>query len=259
MKLEGKIITVIGGTRGIGRGIVERCLDEGAAHVVAVSRNTEIGANLLKDLEAGDRLRFLPGDVTASADMDRVLDETVSRYGRLDALVHNAGAIDDFVLLTEMTDSMFEDCIRMNLTGAFFAVRKAGQIMTAQGGGRIVTISSMEAKRPLPFQVHYSAAKAGLDALTKGAAREWGPARVWCNSINVGIVPTDLAIEGGRKFAEGLGVSWEDMIDSVRQEMPSQHLQTTGTIAGLAVYLMSEDAAGVSGACFSVDGGISSH
>src|SRR3954453_2637583 len=134
MQLEGKVALVTGGNRGIRRGIAEAFLREGAT-VALNGRNKDKGQQALDEIGAGDRAIFLAGDVSQKDDVNRVIDETVERLGRIDILVNNAGGSYDNANVVDMTDEAWEGVLTWNVHSTFWATRRALTHMIPQKYG----------------------------------------------------------------------------------------------------------------------------
>ncbi|GAA4089203.1 MULTISPECIES: SDR family NAD(P)-dependent oxidoreductase [Actinomadura] len=258
MRLDGRVAAVTGGTRGIGKGIAEAFLREGAT-VVLNGRSPEKGERTLKELDAGDRAAFVPGDVTRKADVERLIDETVSRYGRIDVLVNNAGGSSDPAPVAETTDEEWDLVLRWNLYSTFWATRAALPHMTARGHGRIINISSVEGKHGKPGIGPYVAAKHAVNGLTKSVAREVGQSGVTVNAICPGLVITDVVRETGPAAAAAMGLTYEGMVDLFAQESSLKRPTTVEEVAAVAVLLASDEGGGITGAAISVDGGTAAY
>lgn len=258
MKLDGRIATITGGTRGIGRGIAEAFLREGAT-VVLNGRDPEKGARALAELDAGDRASFVAGDVTSQADVERLVAGTVERHGRIDVLVNNAGGASAPAPLAETSDEEWDLVMRWNLYSTFWATRAALPHMTARGHGRIINVSSVEGKHGKPVLAPYVAAKHAVNGLTKAVAREVGEAGVTVNAICPGLVVTDIIRETGPVAAEGMGLTFDGLIDLYARESSIKRPNTTAEVAEVAVLLASDAGAGITGTAISVDGGTAAY
>ncbi|GLZ10825.1 3-hydroxybutyrate dehydrogenase [Actinomadura sp. NBRC 104425] len=258
MKLDGRVAAVTGGTRGIGKGIAEAFLREGAT-VVLNGRSQAKGEQALKELDAGDRAVFVPGDVTRKADVERLIDQTVSRFGRIDVLVNNAGGSSDPAPVADTTDEEWEKVLRWNLYSTFWATRAALPHMTARKYGRIINISSVEGKHGKPGIGPYVAAKHAVNGLTKSVAREVGTSGVTVNAICPGLVITDVVQETGPAAAAAMGLTYEGMVELFAQESSLKRPTTVEEVAAVAVLLASDEGGGITGAAISVDGGTAAY
>jgi NAD(P)-dependent dehydrogenase (short-subunit alcohol dehydrogenase family) len=169
--LDGKVVLVTGGSRGIGKGVALGMAREGAK--VAISaRPSDVLEATAKELAAiGGEVLAVPGDVTDEAQVDAVFKAVMEKFGRLDVLVNNAGAFDGGPL-EDLSLEAWNKVIATNLTGPFLCTRAAFRIMKPQGGGRIINVSSISAQRVRPRSAPYSASKHGVWGLTQVTALE---------------------------------------------------------------------------------------
>ncbi len=254
MKLHGKIAAITGGTAGLGRGIAEAFLAEGAS-VALMARNADKGRSVLDDLAVGERALFVAGDAMVQSDIEGFIDETVLRFGTIDILVNNAGGAGDLQPLVSLSDETFDQTMKWNVYATFWASRRALQTMIARKSGRIINISSMEGKHGKAIFTAYTAAKHAIIGMTKSLAREVGTDGITANSICPGLVITDIIRNNGPATAEAMGMSFEAMIDMFAQESAIKRPNTIEEVAAVAVLLASPEGAGITGASISVDGG----
>jgi len=169
--LDGKVVLVTGGGRGIGKGIARGMVKEGAR--VAISgRSEETLTGTKTELEAlGGDVLAVPADVTDEHQVEKLFQAVIAQFGRLDVLVNNAGAFDGGAL-DELSLEAWNKVIATNLTGPFLCTREAFRIMKPQGGGRIINVSSISAQRVRPRSAPYSASKHGVWGLTQVTALE---------------------------------------------------------------------------------------
>ncbi|MBB5957172.1 NAD(P)-dependent dehydrogenase (short-subunit alcohol dehydrogenase family) [Saccharothrix tamanrassetensis] len=243
-----------GGSRGIGRRVVERFLDAGAS-VVFSGRDEATGEQARKELDAGDRALFVGGDVTRRQDAERMVDAAVERFGRLDVLVNNAGGMPGFALVGETDDALWHDTLAVNLHAVFYATRRALAHLVPQRSGRIITMSSIEGKQADPGLGAYATAKHAVIGLTKAVAREVGPLGVTANCICPGIVMTDMIQDRGPLAAQVLGTTYDQVVAAFVAKAATGRATTADEVAAMAVLLASEAGAGITGAALSVDGG----
>ena len=255
MQLTGRVAAITGGTRGIGRGIAEAFLAEGA-RVVINGRSLEKGADALAELGAGDAAHFVAGDVRVQGDVEGVIDATVARYGRIDILVNNAGGSSGFAPVAELSDEAWREALDWMLNATFYATRRALRDMLPRRWGRILNISSVEGKKANKSSVaHYITNKHAINGFTKAVAFENGPHGITCNAILPGAVETDLMRGPGRAAATAMGLSYEQFLDGYAREAAIKRLNTVQEIAAVALLLASESGAGITGALIDVDGG----
>lgn len=255
MTLEGKVAAVTGGSRGIGRGIVEAFLAEGA-RVVFNGRDEDKGARAIEEIGAGDRVAFVAGDVCHSADIAFLVDAAVERFGRLDVMVNNAGGITEPAPVADLKDESWANDILWNLTSVFYGTKQALRHMLPQGSGAIINISSVEGKHGVAGMAGYAAAKHGIHGLTKSTAMEVGRAGITVNAICPGLILTDAVTQGGPETAASMGLTYDQMInDLFKAKTATGELNTVEQIAAVAVLLACDAGRGITGAALSVDGG----
>lgn len=258
MKLEGKVAAVTGGSRGIGRGIVEAFLAEGAS-VVLNGRDPEKGARALAEMAAGERAHFIPGDVTEERTMEELVDGAVARYGRIDVLVNNAGGSSGFAPVAQMENDAWDHTIRWNLSATFWGIKHAFRHMIPQASGRIINVSSLEGKHGKPGIAAYVAAKHAINGLTKSAAQEVGTMGITVNAICPGLIETDIVRESGAAAAASMGLTYDEMVQQFADESAIKRMNTVEEVGAVAVLLASDVGAGITGALWSVDGGTAAY
>jgi len=255
MKLAGRVALITGGTRGIGRGIAESFLAEGA-RVVVNGRSPDKGAELLAELGAGERAYFVAGDARAQSDVERVVDAVVAHFGRVDVLVNNAGGSSGYALVAELSDDAWREAFDWIVNSTFWATRRALRDMLPRRWGRVINISSVEGKRANKAAVaHYITAKHALNGFTKAVAFEYGPHGITCNAICPGAIETDMMRSAGPAAAQAVGITYAEFLDRYAQEAAIKRLNTVEEVAAVAVMLASEAGGGVTGSLIDVDGG----
>lgn len=236
-KVENKVVLVTGGSRGIGRAVVEAFLAEGALVAAVSTRRPEWAANRTN-------LLWKSLDVKDSAAAADAVQEIVSEWGRLDVLVNNAGITRD-TLFMRLTDEAWQEVLDVNLSGAFWFAREAGRVMMKARRGSIISISSVVGLRGNGGQVNYAASKAGLIGMTKSLARELGGRGVRVNAVAPGFIETDMTAGLNEKIRKGL-----------REEIPLKKLGQPEDVAALVQFLASDKGAYITGQVLSVDGGL---
>ena len=255
MQLKNRVAAVTGGTAGIGKGIVEIFLENGAK-VAMMARNTEKAEKVIQEIGAEDRLIFIQGDATNQDDVEGFIDNTIQAFGTLDILVNNAGGAGaDLQPTVNLSDEEFDLCIKWNLYSTFWGTRRALRTMLENKWGRIINISSMEGKHGKPVVTAYTAAKHAINGMTKSVAREVGTEGITVNAICPGIIITDILKENGPKTAEDMGMTLDEMIDYFTSESAIKRPNTVEEVAAAALLLASEAGAGITGTQLSVDGG----
>ena len=244
--LTGKVALVTGGSRGLGRAMCLAFAGHGAAVVVA-SRKIDACVALAEEITAthGVEAIGVSCHVGRWSECDSLVDVAYQRFGKVDILVNNAGMSPLYDSLPEVTEDLFDKVIGVNLKGAFRLSSVIGTRMAAGDGGSIINVSSVAAVQPSPKEIAYGAAKAGLNNLTMGMARCFGPT-VRVNCIMPGPFLTDISL------------AWdlEQFNDRARTAIPLQRGGEAQEIVGAALYLASSASSYTTGAVIKIDGGI---
>ncbi len=245
MSLEGQVAIVTGGSRGLGRGIALE-LGKRCAKVI-VNYNTSVDAanevvQLIK--EGGSEALAVQSDVSQYDAAQNLIKAATQFGGRLDILVNNAGTTRD-MLLAMMPESDWDLVIMTNLKSAYNCSKAALRPMMRQSYGRIVNITSIAGLAGNAGQTNYAASKAGMIGFTKSLAREVGKRNITVNAVAPGFVPTDLTSEILAKVQD----------EAIRMT-PLGRLAAVEDIARAVAFLVSEDAAFITGQVLSVDGGM---
>jgi len=246
-RLAGRVAIVTGGSRGIGHAIARGYLDEGA-RVLLTSRHADDAREAAERLAAasGGEAVGIGSDVSSEADVDRMLDTTLNRFGRIDILVNNAG----FGFVKPSVDLATADWQRVldtNLSGSFYCARAVGRELLRQGDGAVINIGSLTSFVGFPDRAAYAATKAAVVELTRVLACEWGGQGVRVNCIAPGWIRTVFM---GELIARGV-------LDEAKMvaRTPLGRIGTPEDVVGPAVFLASRDAAFVTGTTLVVDGG----
>jgi NAD(P)-dependent dehydrogenase (short-subunit alcohol dehydrogenase family) len=241
-RFQGKVAMVTGGSRGIGRAIVERFLVEGAS-VAASARNAPA------DLPRNPNLLFLVADVSKAVDVEGLFAQTIRHFGGLDILVNNAG-IQLEKTIEQTSEVEFDRVISVNLKGVFLCAKAALAPMRKRGGGAIVNIGSYDGFIADPGLAVYCASKGGVHALSRAIAVDHGADGIRCNTICPGWIKTEMS--------EAYIASLPDA-GLARAKLASIHpvgrTGVPGDIAECALFLASDAASFISGQEFVVDGG----
>jgi NAD(P)-dependent dehydrogenase (short-subunit alcohol dehydrogenase family) len=245
LELNGKVAVVIGGTSGIGRAIAHG-LAEAGADVVPTSRRDEQVDAAAKEIEQrGRRSLRITSDVADRDSLQRVLDEAINAFGKVDILVNSAGRTKRASTL-DFAETDWNDILETNLTGTLRACQVFGRHMLEREYGRIVNIASLSTFVALYEVAAYAASKAAVASLTKSLAVEWGARGVCTNAIAPGVFRTALneklldETERGREFL---------------MRTPMKRFGNVEELAGAAVFLASDAARFVNGEVLVVDGG----
>ncbi|MBX9647033.1 MAG: SDR family oxidoreductase [Xanthobacteraceae bacterium] len=243
---KGKVALVVGGTRGIGRASALELAAAGAT-VIPAGRLIEGAEAVAAEARVfGVEAFGLSLDVGDPSASRRAVDEVVSRCGKLDILIANAGISPYWDRAENITPEMWDEVMNVNLRGAFFAVQAAGRQMLKQKSGSIVSISSVTAVFGVSRGLPYVATKGGMDSMTRSLAVEWAP-YVRVNGVAPGFVATDMT--HGMQQNEGLKQSVIDMGLLGRLAEPEE-------IAPTVVLLASDAGSFITGQTFIVDGGM---
>ncbi len=245
MTLQDKVVLVTGGSRGLGKAMVEAFAAAGADVVIA-SRKLDSCEKLGAEVRERYGRRALPVACNVSdwAQCDALIEAAYTEFGRVDVLVNNAGLSPLYPSLDQISEALFDKVIGVNLKGPFRLSSVIGTRMASGAGGSIINISSIGAIRADGLALPYSTAKAGLNALTEGLAQSFGPT-VRTNAIQCGPFATDIA----NGWPAGLREDLESTIALRRVGEPAD-------IIGAAMYFATDASAYCSGAILRLDGGI---
>jgi len=247
--LTGRRALVTGAGHGIGAGIAEALAAAGADVVVHYGRSAGPAAEVVERIGAlGRKATAIGADVTVTAEVDRLVDEAVGFLGGLEILVTNAGHLIGRSPVADMSDEHFSKVVEVNLGSTFRTVRAAIPHLRAAGGGRVVTMASLAAHNGGGTGAAvYAASKAGVVGLTKGLAKELGPAGITVNALAPGFIggtafhDTFTPPEAQQAMVGGIGVGRGGTVEDV---------------AGAVVWLCSDEAAFVNGTTVDIDGGV---
>lgn len=251
--LQGKVVIVTGGAAGIGRATATRFAEEGA-RVAIWDMNAEGGAAVLAELKSmNTEAIFQQVNVAETEAVEKAVSEVIGTWGRVDVLVNNAGITRDGQLVKykdgavagTMSDASFDAVIDVNLKGVFVTTRAVVPYMIKQGGGVILSASSVVAAYGNFGQTNYAATKAGLIAMTKTWARELGKYGIRVNAVAPGFTMTDMVAAMPEKVLEGMVA-----------HTPMGRIGAPEDIANAYAWLASDQASFVHGTTLCVDGGI---
>ncbi|WP_456279201.1 3-oxoacyl-ACP reductase FabG [Bacillus sp. AK128] len=248
-RFEGRVAFVTGGSRGIGRAIVEQFAEEGAK--VAIIDVNEEALNEVSQVlkEKGYEFYTKVANVVNGDEVEQAMEEVFNAFGSIDILVNNAGVIRDN-LLFKMTEGDWDTVMNVHLKGSFNAVRSVQKYMVEKKYGRIINISSTSALGNRG-QANYATAKAGLQGFTKTLAIELGKFGITANSVAPGFIETDMT----RETAARIGISFDDLIKASVAKIPVARSGKPTDIANAVAFFADEKSSFVNGQVIYVAGG----
>jgi NAD(P)-dependent dehydrogenase (short-subunit alcohol dehydrogenase family) len=250
MSLEGRVAIVTGGSKGIGQGIAQEFVREGARVVISSRGEAALEETEAKLRDAGGEVTSIVCDVSEEAQVQNLMAKTISEFGKLDILVNNAG-LGVYKSLMETSAEEFDQALAINLKGVFFCMKHAVPYLRCSAGGSIINIASVYSVQNVGGTVPYAAAKGGVVPLTRAAAIDLAPEGIRVNAIAPGWVDTPLV----RSIFE----SSEDP-EVARREVENRQLlgrlAKPEEIGRAAVFLAGDDSSYVTGSLLFVDNGM---
>jgi NAD(P)-dependent dehydrogenase (short-subunit alcohol dehydrogenase family) len=245
-----KAVLVTGGSRGIGAAVCRLAARSGYAVAVNFASNEEAARRVVAEIDASGGEAFaVKGDVGTEADVMAMFEAVDKRFGRLDALVNNAGVVDLVARVDEMSAERIERILRINVLGAFLCAREAIKRMSTRHGGRggvIVNMSSAAARLGgVGLYVDYAASKGAIDTMTIGLSREVAREGIRVNAVRPGMIDTEIHADSGDP----------DRARKIADTIPAGRPGTAEEIANAVVWLLSDEASYVQGAILDVSGG----
>jgi 3-oxoacyl-[acyl-carrier protein] reductase len=253
--LKGKVALVTGGSKGIGKAVARGLAEEGAKVAICARNKADLDTAVGELAKAtGGEVFAVSGDLTREADVQKIVDATVGRFGRLDILVNNAGAAPGGLLL-DLSETDWQTALQLKFMGYVRCMKAVIPHMLKQGGGRIVNIVGNDGVKPIGIELTPSAANAADLAVTVALAEQYGRNNICINAINPGPVATerwDFLIGGIAKVRK---ISVDDAQKRAERSIPLGRICTPEEVANVAVFVASDRASFMNGALITLDGG----
>jgi NAD(P)-dependent dehydrogenase (short-subunit alcohol dehydrogenase family) len=251
-RLEGKVVAVTGATKGIGKGIALMAAAEGAKVVVS-GRNAEDGRAVVEAIGRmhGMEALFVQADISRVEDAERLIRETVERFGRIDGLVNNAGIFPRSTLV-ETEEDLYDSIFAVNTKGPFFCSKFAIQAMMQNGGGSIVHMGSTHGYKGGASLAAYAVSKGALLTLSRHIAANYMKHGIRSNWVTVGWVATEGELELHGKN----GVSHDDLKAMASKSIPTGEMQTVEDMAYGVIYLLADESRQVTNTELAISGGL---
>lgn len=243
--LEGKVILVTGGIRGIGRAITESCARAGATVVATYLSSDDVAHDFIGGLSSqGFKATSCKLDVRDSQAVDETLAWIEQEHGAIHVVINNAGIVQDNLIMS-MDNKEWRDVIDTNLGGTFHVTRAVARQMVRSRRGSIINISSVAASRPGRGQSNYAASKGGIESMTKALAVELSSKNIRVNAIAPGVIETEMS----REVREAAG-------NKILENVLLKRFGTPSDIAAMAVFLASDFSSYITGEVIHIDGGL---
>lgn len=227
---ENKVILVTGGSRGIGENIVKELAKQGHKVILNYNKSEEKAKKIKKELKINNyQIEIFKADVTKRDEVSNMIKFCIKTFGRIDVLINNAG-ISQIKMFTDITNEDWENMIQTNLTSCFYTIQEALKYMINEKNGCIINISSIWGTIGGSCEVHYSAAKAGLQGMTKALAKELGPSNIRVNCIAPGIIDTDMNSKLN-----------EQDIENIKEEIPLEKIGKPENITSCVKWLIEDE------------------
>lgn len=243
-RLAGKVVLVTGGTRGIGKGIVQLFHQEGAAVAFTFSSSLAAAEALADSFKEGAPVKAYQSDAADFTAAETLVNQVLADFGRLDVLINNAGITRDTLLL-RMTEQQWDEVITTNLKSVFNLTKQVIKPMMKQRAGSIINLSSVVGVFGNAGQANYAASKAGIIGFTKSVAKELGSRNIRCNAIAPGFIQTEMT-----------GELDEKTMDSYMANIPLKKFGTVEDVAEACLFLSSDVSSYITGQVISVCGGL---
>ena len=242
--LEGKVALITGGTRGIGKGIVEEFIKQGAAVAFTFAGSVEMAQEIEERLSSEGKIKAYQSDASDFDAAQKLADDVIADFGKIDILVNNAGITKDNLLL-RMTKDDWDKIIKVNLDSVFNLTKAVIRPMMKAKSGSIINMSSVVGIQGNAGQANYAASKAGVIGFTKSVALELGSRNIRCNAIAPGFIETEMTAALEQKVIE----EWRNDVPMKRGGLPLD-------VANACVFLGSDMSGYITGQVLNVDGGL---
>ena len=252
MRLNGKVALITGAGTGIGRALAQRFVTEGAKVCIVGRRQAKLD-EVVQAAPTG-AMMACAGDVTNVADTQRMAAATLAWGGKIDVLINCAG-IDPPGAVADVDPALFRKVMEINVIGPFQLMQATIPHMIKGGGGSIINISSLGALRCLPTMAPYCTSKAALNMLTQQAALDYGRNKIRCNVVCPGGTRTEMLINATGPLAKALNTDYDGVAKILSASLPLHRLAEPEEMAGVCVFLASDDSSFMTGAVLMVDGG----
>lgn len=249
--MNGKVIVVTGGSSGMGAAMAKEFVNRGAKVAIFDLDETK-GAELVE--ETGSNLAYYKVDVTSKAEITEAVDQVEKRFGPLTTLVNSAG-VSKMVPFLESSEEFWDLTINVNLKATFLCCQIAIERMQEHGGGEILNMSSLSAKKASSWQTVYCASKFGVQGLTQSIAKEFADQKIRVNSICPGIVYTEMWEKLKYEYARKRNLDPEEVMDYFKGNIPMHRLVDMQDVINAAVFLLTDQSSYLTGQSINLVGG----
>lgn len=254
MLLQGKVAVITGSTAGIGRAGAIAFAQEGAKVIIS-GRSRQRGQEVVSTIKGqGGEASFVPADMLAVADIEKLIKKAVDTYGRLDIFWHNAGIVGPDNI-KDITEETYDNMMTVNLKAGVFGAKFAVPELRKAGGGAILFTSSVAGLKQSSYSMTYSLAKTGLIMLTRKLAVDLAKDNIRVNCICPGRVQTEMRVSIAGQKAQAMGISPEEWVKRDIQRIPMGRYITEEEVADAALFLVSDKASAITGVALPIDGG----
>ncbi len=242
---EKKVVLITGGARGIGRKVAEVYAKNGYDVVINyVSDKTDV-EGIKKEIEKrGVKCTLVKADVSKAEEVEKMVEQAIQEFGKIDVLVNNAGITRD-CLLMRMSEEDFDKVIEINLKGTYLVTKQVIKYMMKKRQGSIINLASVVGVVGNAGQCNYSASKAGIIGFTKSVAKELAARNIRANAVAPGFIETDMT-----------NVLKDEIKENINEQIPLKRMGTAKEVAELIYFLGSEKSSYITGQVINVDGGM---